>query len=188
MILLVGFPKSGTTSFNTLFSQLGYATYHWKKGAQYIGTIIRNNKRGGRRLLTGFAPTDCITQMDVCMSSADCYWPQFVDLEQLYNENKDAIFILNKRAPEKILQSFKKWNNYIGRLHRYNPELVSDKTDKGFLDFVVNHYSRVETFFAERPDAKFVTYDIEADTLDKLGRYIDLKEVTEFPFENKNPI
>ena len=187
MILLIGFPKSGTTSFDTLFRQLGYTTYHWKKGSEYIGTLIRNNKRNGRPLLTGFAPDDCITQMDVCISSTDCYWPQFVDLEQLYNENKGAIFILNKRAPVKILQSFKKWNDYNGRLYRYNPELIADKTDTGFLEFVVDHYSRVETFFVARPGAKFVTYDIEADTLDKLGCYIDLKGITKFPFENKNP-
>ena len=45
--------------------------------------------------------------MDVCVNTKHCYWPQIVDYRQIYNENKDAIFILNKRDPKKILNSFK---------------------------------------------------------------------------------
>ena len=32
MIILLGMPKSGSSSFQELFTKLGYKSYHWKKG------------------------------------------------------------------------------------------------------------------------------------------------------------
>lgn len=34
MIILIGLPKSGTSSFQKLFTSLGYSSYHWKKKQQ----------------------------------------------------------------------------------------------------------------------------------------------------------
>ena len=97
MIILVGFPKSGTSSFQKLFTDLGYNSYHHlttKHG--YIGTMIHNNKLMNKPLLYGFLDTDVITQLDVCIDENNHYWPQITDYEQLYNENPDSVFILNK--------------------------------------------------------------------------------------------
>ena len=44
MIILIGFPKSGTSSFQKLFQTLGYRSYHWKKDDKYIGMMIYKNK------------------------------------------------------------------------------------------------------------------------------------------------
>lgn len=155
-------------------------------GKLFIGTIIKNNKLKGRRLLSGFDNSSCITQMDVCLSRNDCYWPQITDYQQLYYENPSSIFILNKRDPVELLMSFKKWNKYNERLYLYNPELIKDKTDQGFINFVTQHYENIEKFFESKPEAKFIVYDIVNDTVDKLGKYIDLKGITTFPHENKN--
>ena len=186
MILLIGFPKSGTSSFQQLFTECGYKTVHWKYGNKYIGTIIKNNKKNNRPLLTGFEKIDGITQMDVCISPEDCYWPQIVDYKQLYYENRDAVIILNKRNPTELLNSFKNWKSYDERLYKYNPELITDKSDKGFIQFVQNHYNAIEQFFASLPTAKFISYDINQDTIDKLTKYIDLKGKTSLPKINVN--
>ena len=189
MIILIGLPKSGTTSFNELFTRLGYRTYHWKKGHEYIGTMVRQNKERNRPLLEGFGKDDCITQMDVCISKEHCYWPQIVDYEQLYRENPDAIFILNKRDPDKVLSSFKKWNALGGpmdrRLFMYNPELVESNSDDGFVSFVHEHYSNIERFFSTCPDARFVSYDVERDSLEKLRQHIDIMHFDALPHANK---
>lgn len=186
MIILLGFPKSGTTSFNKLFESLGLNSYHWKKNGQFIGLLIKKNKQQGLPLLSDFKTNDCITQLDVCKSSHENYWPQIVDFQQLYTENKDSVFILNKRDPQKILESFKKWNNFLDRLFKFNPELVTSKTDQGFLDLVEKHYQRVEQFFKSHKKAKFLVFDIEKDNLQKLNKYLDIKGRQHLPWENKN--
>jgi hypothetical protein len=186
MILLLGLPKSGTSSFDKLFEILGYNSYHWEIKKKYIGNIIQNNKKNNLPLLNGFSSTDCITQMDVCVSSEFCYWPQIVDYEQLYFENKDAIFILNTRDPVKILQSFKKWHGLYNRIRVYNPELIEKDTDEDFIMFVNSHYNRIRQFFLSKPDAKFIEYHIENDKLDKLAQFIDLKGIQTLPYLNKS--
>ena len=62
--------------------------------------------------------------MDVCMDKNNCYWPQIVDYKQIINENSNSIFILNKRNPEELLSSFKRWKNYDKRLFKYNPNII----------------------------------------------------------------
>jgi hypothetical protein len=186
MIILLGFPKSGTSSFQKLFINLGYNSYHWTKVDKYIGTMIYKNKKMNKPLLNDFLDTDVITQMDVCIDEKNAYWPQITDFAQLYNENPDSIFILNKRDPMKLLLSFKKWNNLNQRLIKYNPELLNNMTDKSFIDFVIKHYTDIETFFSRFPNSKFISFDIENDKLEKLNKYIDLKKIKEFPHENIN--
>ena len=189
MILLIGFPKSGTLSFYHLFKKLGYKSIHWCKGVGlgnnniYIGRIIQKNKQKGLPLLNNLRKPDAITQMDVCVSETKCYWPQLVDYKQLYYENKNAIFILNKRDPHKILESFKR-KGLHNRLYKYNPELIDDKTDKGFINFVQKHFNDVENFFGAQIDAKFISYDIENDDIQKLTKYIDIKNIDTFPRHN----
>jgi hypothetical protein len=205
MILLLGFNKSGTTSFQDLFIQLGYESHHffWNENRQnniLISDMMKHQKNVGQPLL-GFVSPDkyenvCLTQMDACFSNDTNYWPQVVDYERLYEENPNAIFILNKRNPEKLLHSFQNWRpNYLPlqglslmeRIFRYNPDFFHPYSDlktqeEQFLQFVQTHYQKVEDFFESRPEAKFVSYNIETDRIDKLKPYIDLKNITELPF------
>ena len=183
MIILLGLSKSGTSSFQKLFSDLGLNSIHWLFGNYPIASIMKENKEKGRPILEGFEEVDCITQMDVCVSEEHCFWPQVTEYKQIYEENADAIFILNKRDPQKILSSFKNWHNLLKRLYKFNPELVNNKTDEGFVEFVNEHFHNIENFFK---DAKFISYDIEKDSLSKLSKYIDIKDQTELPRVNVN--
>ena len=188
MIILLGFPKSGTSSFQKLFTDLGYTSFHHTitETRQRIGMIIKNNKINKKPLLAGFKPTDCITQMDVCLDKNTAYWPQITDFQQIYSENRSSIFILNKRDPIKLLSSFKRWANLHERLHKFNPEILNTNTDAAILEVFKNHYKNVETFFSTLPEAKFLTFDIEVDSLEKLRKYIDIKNIKCLPKENVN--
>ncbi len=186
MIILLGFPKSGTTSFQILFEKLGLKTIHWTYNGSYIGSIIKKNKLENKLLLSSFEDIEAITQMDFCISKDESYWPQLTDYKQLYEENPNAIFILNKRNPNKILESFKKWFNLEKRFYQYNPEIIKDRSDNGFKNLIKEHYNDVETYFNNKPNARFIIFDIEKDNIRKLESYIDLKGITEFPHENKN--
>ena len=188
MIILLGFPKSGTFSFQKLFTDLGYNSFHQiiHDTKQTIGMMIKNNKKNKKPLLAEFKPTDCITQLDVCFDKNNACWPQITDFKQIYAENSDSIFILNKRDPIKLLSSFKRWNNLFERFHKYNPEILKTNTDAALLKVFKTHYKNVETFFSALPEAKFISFDIEHDNLEKLRKYIDTKDIKCFPRENVN--
>lgn len=194
MIILIGLPKSGTSSFNYMFELLGYNSYHWEikdnnsQEIKYIGMMIYENKIKKKPLLNDFLDTDVITQLDVCINKNICYWPQIVDYKQLYKENPDSIFILNKRCPKDLLKSFKKWGNISldQRLFNYSPQLISNKTDEGFINFVKKFYKDVEDYFSAYPNSKFITYNIATDNIEKLKKYIDIKNIKKFPHVNKN--
>ena len=146
--------------------------------------IIKDNKDNKKPLLNGFDKNDCITQMDICIDNKNAYWPQLCDYEQIYYENKDAIFILNTCDARKLLESFKNWGNLDKRIYTYNPEIIKNKTDTWFINFVNNHYKYIITFFSSHKEAKFITYDIEKDNINKLSKYIDIKNFM-FPHKNK---
>ena len=124
--------------------------------------------------------------MDVCLSKELNFWPQIHDFKQLYYENPDSIFILNKRDPNKIFKSFKKWFEYDKRIFKYNPRLFKTLNEKGFVDFVLNHYNDVESFFESKPKAKFISFDIENDNVKKLNKYIYTSEFKMLPRKRIN--
>ena len=183
MIILLGFPKSGTRSFTLLFEKLGICShiYHWKKDNEYIGKIINDNKIRKKLLLDGFEKDDCITQLDVCSSEELNFWPQITDFKKLYSENPDAIFILNKRDPEKVFLSFQKWFEYDKRIFKFNPHFFKSLDKSGFIDFVKEHYKNTEGFFKSKPKAKFISFDIDTDNIQKLNKYIDTGNLKKLP-------
>ena len=193
MIILLGFPKSGTTSFTFLLNKIGYKSYHWtfRNDKDYIGNWIKKCKSRNEKLLS-FIPKDkkpiAITQMDICIDENNCYWPQLVDYKLLYEQYPDAIFILNVRKPEDILKSMKKWQNYDKRILMYNPELfknIEGNDDEKILTLIKNHFHNVTTFFNNKKNAKFIKYDIIHDKVSKLNKFIDTKGL-DFPQVNKN--
>ena len=189
MIILLGFPKSGTTSFNKLFQKLGYKSGHWKHRGSYIGNIIKKNKKRKRRLLSGLEDLDCITQMDVCMSKKDNYWPQIHDYWRLYKQYPKATFILNKRSIPKLVSSFQRWFNLDERFIKYNPNLFSniEGSNEKKLEIIFNdHYTKIENFFKKRKGAKFISFDIDNDKIYKLNKYINTRRIKKLPHKNKN--
>ena len=109
---------------------------------------------------------------------------KIIDYEQLHKENLDSVFILNKRDPKKLLKSFKNWKKMDKRLYEYSPEIVINKTDEGFIEFVEKFYKDIENYFSKYPKSKFITFDIEKDNVKKLEKYIDT--LKEMPHKNKN--
>ena len=197
IILLIGFPKSGTSSFQKLFGMMGIESYHqFYHGIPIAKQMMQNlNLDHQRPLLDGFKHPFAMTQLDYCHEDF-AFWPQITHFQQLYEENKDAYFILNKRNPMDLLRSFKKWYQLDQRILRYNPELFQDSSlseDEKLLSLFQRHYNNVETFFSTT-DANFLCYEIDKheeqdENLRRLGTFLNM-DVTgmQFPHENKNTI
>lgn len=204
MIILLGFPKSGTVSFNKLFNDLGYKSYHWKYKDNFIADLIKKNDRENKNLLSFIDEKEydktALTQIEVCMNKAKFYWPQITNFKKIYRENRKAIFILNKRDPNKLIKSLKKWKNWndmslFDRIINWGKDSILESiyeeinnninNDEIIRKLILNHYSKVENFFKTRKNnPKFIIYDIENDNLKKLSIYINLKDFKNLPHEN----
>jgi hypothetical protein len=204
MILLLGFNKSGTTSFQYLFKKLGYESHHFfftihGEESFLVSDLMRYTYNHNIPLLS-FIPQHlhdniAITQMDACFSNENNFWPQITHYQQLHRENPNALFILNRRDPQNLLQSFKNWRpnwkplkgmSLFERIFTYNPEFFQafqhlPTQEEQFLAFAEKHYQNIEDYFHAHPEAKFVSFDIEKDKLEKLAPYMDLKGLDNFP-------
>ena len=150
--------------------------------------VVFLNLQNNLPLFTSVNDFDCITELNICYSNEENYWPQIHDYKQLFYENSEALFILNTRDKTKILNSYKNWfyknESLYDRFIKFNPELISETSDQAFFDFIDNHYQKIRNFFLLQNNANFVEFDIEKDRLSKLNQYIDLSDFKKLP--NKN--
>ena len=189
MIILIGFPKSGTSSFQTLFTELGYESYHQHYKNTRIAKLIKNNIDNNKPMLDGFPNHIVITQLDFCFSDF-CFFPQVEYYKKLYEENREAIFILNKRDTTDTLISIKNWGDLFQRILKYGADMfsniVGENDDSKMINLLNAHYNNIEKYFESLPDAKYISYDIYKDKIEKLSIYIDIKNMTDFPYSNMN--
>lgn len=192
-IVLLGFPKSGTSSFHWLFKQLGFESHHLDYHRKPIAQLMIECHRRGRNLLD-FIPSPrrkpvCLTQIDCCMVPGSSFWPQITLLEELTQQYPNTLYILNTRDPKNLLRSFLNWGDYLGRIFRHNPELFVDipagPQDRRFLALVDRHHRNVRRHFARHSELTLLEFDIERDSVDRIAEFIDLQGISEFPWWNR---
>lgn len=191
MIILIGFSKCGTTSFDSLFKQLGFKTIHshTPRHDEIAGELIYKAKFENKPLLTYLQHYDAITELnysifDINNNKQIYYYPQIYLIEELYYQYKDAIFILNNRNIKDHLKSFKIYDIFLNDnkdfFFKYYNHYLNDE-DK-FCKFLEDYYEKIRILFK---DAKFIDYNIDIDNIHKLSKYIDIKDINEFPHLNK---
>lgn len=206
MIIFLGFPKCGNSSFQYLLAKLGYDVYcyqlpekNWfdflvSNKNRYIGCLMDICKRRKIKLFSFIKNCNektCVIHMEICQSKTRNFWPQITDYKQIYEENMDATFILNKRDPAKILKSMKNYRNLYNRIIEYNSDLLKDmdgiNNDEKILNLIKTHHNNMNTFFKSKQNVKYIEYDIDLDKITKLKNYINLKNVNELPHKNITP-
>lgn len=199
MIIVIGFPKAGFSSIYKLFYDLGYVCAQQKERpgpdrGEFLGNLIYKAKKENKELLHYIKKSgiECLVELSVCNSFGENYWPQITLFKEIYQQNPNALYILNYRNPDNWLKSFKNWFDYDKKIFKYNSELFKDikgdTNDKKLINLYNNHTKNVEDFFKNKPNAKFIKFDIENDDISKFSKYIDLKDIKKIPHINKSKI
>lgn len=190
MIILIGFSKCGTTSFDYLFKQLGLKTIHshTPRHEEIAGELIYKAKEENKLLLTYLEHYDAITELNYSIYDKNTnkqiyYYPQIYLIEELYNQYKDVVFILNNRNIKDHLKSFKIYNIFINdNIEYFNKYYYNYSNEDKFTKFLEDYYKKIRILFK---DAKFIDYNIDTDTIHKLSKYIDIKDIKVLPHLNK---
>lgn len=180
MIIVIGLPKSGTTSFNYLFQQLGYNTIHShnENHSIIVGELIELAYKNNKPLLYYIEERgiNVISELSYSMDNKK-YWPQFNFINDIIETYDDNIYILNRRN---II-------DHIKCLEHFNIDkiILSDNNfDISIENVIENFYISIKNKLIEF-NRKFIEYDIDIDNIDKLKEYIDIKDIIKFPHLNK---
>lgn len=170
---LIGLPRAGTTSFHDLFLRLRLKSAYYTGSQGLISDLIFNAKKEGLPMMHSLQHYHAISKMDHNTPNENykCYYPQIEDLERLYEENKNATFILNYRELDTHFDSLSKTEVGLNILRHCRHFLNFG----GLKQLIKTHNARVRKFFAERPEAKFVEFHIEHANMSVLAPYLDTK-------------
>lgn len=166
MLVVVGFPKSGTTTIDRALRRAGLRCAHWTKGGVPVGELVY---RGWFEMDDPFAllpDCDAITQMDYCVPPAN-FWPN-LDIALLLamrRRHPGTKFVLNYRDPAGTAGSIERWSDLGQRLRRADlpglPGGYGARTGD-LVRWVDTHIRAIRDVFAGDPD--FLDLDISSDT------------------------
>lgn len=179
MILIIGFPKAGTTSFDYLLKQLGYQTLHSHNEDHSIiaGELIERARQEKKPLLSYIEALgyQAVTELNFSIYPKT-YWPQFTCIHDIIRDY-DITYILNKRDIQKHVRCLKtlQIDHIIKRDNHLTDEIEH---------IIMKYYDDVKKT-AEKYGRKYIEYNIDIDDISTLKSHIDLKGITEFPHTNK---
>jgi hypothetical protein len=179
MILIIGFPKAGTTSFDNVLKQLGYRTLHSHNEDHSViaGELIERANQEKKPLLTYVEALgyDAITELNFSIHPKT-YWSQFTCIHDIIREY-DITYILNKRDIQKHVRCLKtlQIDDIIKRDNNLTGEIE---------DIIMKYYDDVKKT-AEQYGRTYIEYHIDTDDISRLKSYLDLKDIATFPHTNK---
>lgn len=182
-LMVIGFPKSGTTSITEALRASGLKAAHWRlPSGKYVGQAIYGAVASGRDPFFHLKKFDAVTQADVCLPEEKLnLWPNldFAVLRAIRRAHPECLFVLNYRNPDAICDSIAKWADLGWRLRVSNipglPKGLGGKREH-LMNWITNHYDACRTYFAN--DEKFLELDIESpDAPEKLGQALGMKIV-----------
>ena len=185
--MVIGFPKSGTTTIARSLEASGLRAAHWKErpgpGGRFIGALIYDAVYKGLDPFAHLAGFDAVAQADVCWPIKGInFWPNldFTVLRAIRRAHPECIFLLNYRDPEAICDSICTWKDMQTRLE------VSEVPGlpRGYggerqhlITWIENHFDACRTYFAA--DDHFLEIDIadlKAPTILSQALGVELKE------------
>ena len=169
-IIVIGFPKSGTSTLQTAFEKSGIRSVHWTSDEKIVGKLIYDGWFDEGDPFFHLTGIDAITQMDFCHYPSSgqpllSLWPNLdisllLSIRKLYPSCK---FILNYRSPSKTADSISRWQDLQKRL--IIADCIGLPEGRGNVEEVERwigaHVAAVRHIF--RDDENFLDLDITSE-------------------------
>ena len=177
-IIVVGMPKSGTSTIAAYFHCGSVKTSHWicGVGGRKCGLCIKGNMDAGKPPFSDCGGYEVYAQIDVVGGrghpgggNSTCYLPQVEALHAIHNEFPNSTFILNHRQHINTwISSVDRWGTLRERLEKCDISgLPAGKGGRGAAGdvqlraFVANHASNVRQFVKKHPSHQLIEVTID---------------------------
>ena len=170
-LMVIGFPKSGTTTIARSLEASGLKAAHWRdrpgpKG-RFIGALIYEAIYEGLDPFAHLSDFDPIAQSDVCWPiQGVSFWPNldFSVLRAIRRAHPECLFLLNYRDPGAICDSIIGWKDLQNRLEMSEvpglPRGFGGKREH-LMTWIENHFDACRSYFAS--DDRFLEIDIASE-------------------------
>lgn len=187
--IVIGFPKSGTTTIHNAARRSGLRSAHQKiDGGANCGKLIYRRYLNREDPLADFGAFDVISQMDICRKGSN-FWPN-LDIPLLLTIRRyhpNCVYILNVREPSAIVSSITRWGSLRERITEAAvPGLPRHfgKEDNHLIQWIESHYAACRAVFGD--DSNFLELDItDPDAPLKLGKALGV-EIKWWGIANQN--
>lgn len=193
-VFIVGLSKCGTTSFHTLFCNLGYNPAHYRiSPTQSIASCMLENKERELPLMTGeLSRFNALSDIGF-VNLLGCNVQRMDILEQLIYENQDAQYILNTRDLDAHIRSIIKWKNFasgLSKLGHFDYEQNDDTMNVYEIGKWILTYNQCvrRIFTSKYPHVSFLEVAIDSeDVSTKLKAFLQCEcDDVEFPALNSS--
>jgi hypothetical protein len=165
-VILLGLPKCGLMSFTKTLTDAGYNVAFWKNDkGEYIGELIMKAHSEGKPLFHYLSEYDAFTQLDAIDKDKNIFiTPKNVFYKEIYEQNKEALFILNYRDIKHHADSMRSWRDLAYRLAYFG---ITDI--EGWIE---QHNTTIRNYFKDKNN--FIEFDIEHDNISKVSKLLKL--------------
>src|SRR5690554_3770843 len=118
-IMVIGFPKSGTSTIHRSLTETGFNPAHWQIKQGYVGKLMYKGLDDHSDPWFYLQEFDAITQADVCLPGRGInFWPNldFSVIAAIERKYPSCLFVLNYRDPSKTVLSMKRWARMATRI------------------------------------------------------------------------
>lgn len=169
-VFAIGFNKCGTRTLHYFFKSNGQNSIHWHKGR--LAIRLFKNLKDGNSLLQGYEKVTVFTDME-CVTER-FFFEGYKLFPYLFEQYPDSVFILNTRSREDWIKS--RLNHAEGAYARRHRRILGIESEQKLVEaWAVDwdlHHRRVREFFAGNPKARFIDFNIEKDSVEKLCKSI----------------
>jgi len=164
-VIVVGFPKSGTSTISEYFSCMKKKVSHFICKKEECSECIYKNYKKKVAPFQECGIYDVYAQMD-SSHNTHCFFPQITMLKELHSYYPDALWILNMRPFDSWIRSVNHWGDLRQRLtHCELPGFPAMKnaTDAQFRRFFDGHIAHVRELVDTHPWQQILEVDIESE-------------------------
>lgn len=164
-ILLVGMPKTGTSTIHSFFERSGYRSSHFRclNNTLYCGLCIKVAIEQHKPPLKTCGDYEVWAQMDI-ENLGQCHFPQIHNLEILHQEAPHATFLLSLRNMTRWAHSVQNWVGNVRSLAARLSKCKGGPKSKHAQDLIQWHYEhiqRIREFVKNHPSHTLLEINIE---------------------------